>query len=309
MKILKLFFVFLLLITLRCNAAEALLGDMRFVTPAQLVDIGDGRRMNLLCEGSGTPTVILESGAGGGLSGWMVFQTRIAQHTRVCSYDRAGFGFSDRSLRGITSITVTDDLHRLLVAADVEPPYVMVGHSLGGMYVRHFAAKYLDEVAGLVLIDPFTEDQARRYWQLDPASKLLDDEETARLRDCLVLSKANFNGDAEKRAECIGGLPGPRFNPEFNAAYEDVRARPEYFEAKWLENLNNFSLSTFQMLDVDRQLGDRPLIVLTRNPRVPVPDETEEMRALREAKNACMGQPLLENKNQSAFTISIDLVL
>jgi pimeloyl-ACP methyl ester carboxylesterase len=278
----------LLLASTLAEAAESLQGDLRFVMPAQLVDIGGGRHMNLLCEGHGTPTVILEAGAGASLSSWMRFQDRVAVHTRVCSYDRAGYGHSDASPKALTAANVTADLQRLLTAAALAPPYVMVGHSLGGMYVRHFAATYPGQVAGLVLIDPFTEEQSRRYWQIDPDSKDQYDREVARLRDCAVLAKTNFNDEDETRYGCIGSRPDPRFDAEFYAAYAATRARVEYFEANLSETLNMLSLSPFQMFDVERSLGNMPLIVLTRTPQAGAADETKERRVLREARNAIL---------------------
>ena len=120
--------------------------------PGQLVDIG-GHRLHLRCTGSGSPTVVLEPGAGAMSSslGWIT--PEVARDTRVCVYDRAGRGWSDPADAPQDSAQVATDLHSLLHAADVPGPYVIAGHSFGGLYTLTFAARYPDEVAGMVLVD------------------------------------------------------------------------------------------------------------------------------------------------------------
>lgn len=123
------------------------------------VDIG-GRTLNIDCEGAGTPAVILESGGGGyGGYGWRTVQTQVAQSTTVCWYDRAGEGWSDPPNSPRTSATVIADLHELLHRAGVPAQYILVGHSIGGEYVRIFAARFPSEVAGIVLVDSTHPDQ------------------------------------------------------------------------------------------------------------------------------------------------------
>src|SRR3954447_20989694 len=105
----------------------------RYLHPQRLVAVGEGRRLNLYCSGSGKPAVILEAGAGGSMLDWHTIQPTIARTTQVCSYDRAGREFSDPVVApGSALDSAVDDLHALLQAASVPPPYVLVGHSLGG---------------------------------------------------------------------------------------------------------------------------------------------------------------------------------
>lgn len=129
--------------------------------PGQLIDVG-GRRMHLRCEGTGSPTVLLESGLGDGWLVWGWVQPRIAARTRVCSYDRAGYGFSDRGVPPRTSDRIAEDLGRLLNASGVLAPYVLVGWSAGGLHVRAFQAKNPDKVVGLVLVEAAHEAQWQR---------------------------------------------------------------------------------------------------------------------------------------------------
>ena len=119
----------------------------------KLVDIG-GRRLYLECTGSGSPTVVLQAGAGGDSTAWKTIQPTIAARTTVCSYDRAGRGRSDDPPAPQDGTAIARDLHDLLTKAGVTGPYVFVGHSSGGPYLRVYAATYPDDVAGLVLIDP-----------------------------------------------------------------------------------------------------------------------------------------------------------
>lgn len=129
----------------------------RFPQVGQSVSIG-GRALNILCSGTGSPAVILESGYGLPGYSWLRVQPAIARATRTCWYDRAGNGWSDAATGPRYSDSVAHDLHALLGAARIPPPYVLVGHSLGAFHVRVFNALYPREVAGLVLVDPSNED-------------------------------------------------------------------------------------------------------------------------------------------------------
>src|SRR5947207_14835158 len=120
----------------------------------KLYEVG-GHKMHLYEIGNGGsgPAVLLEAGAGAFSIDWYLVQTQVAQFAKVCSYDRAGHAWSELGPRPRTKKQAVYDLHRLLLKADVPPPYVLVGHSLGGVLVRVYANQYPDEVAGLVLVD------------------------------------------------------------------------------------------------------------------------------------------------------------
>jgi pimeloyl-ACP methyl ester carboxylesterase len=137
--------------------------DRRFNAMAgRRFDVG-GYKMHMDCTGEGTPTVILNAGLGDTYLSWRKVQPQIAKFVRVCSYDRAGLGYSDSSSRPRTSKDIAEELHALLQAAHVAPPYVLVGHSLGGYEVRLFASLYRNEVAGMVLVDASHPDQMNRF--------------------------------------------------------------------------------------------------------------------------------------------------
>ena len=157
----------ILLLALVCagaiyEAIESHRDRLRFHLPGQLVDIG-GYRLHLYCTGEGSPTVILEAGGGNPWLSWYKVQPQVAQFTRVCSYDRAGLGWSDPSPKPRTTKVIAEELHTLLHNAGIAGPFVMVGHSLGGMDARMFASQYPAEVVGMVLVDSSHPDQDDRF--------------------------------------------------------------------------------------------------------------------------------------------------
>jgi pimeloyl-ACP methyl ester carboxylesterase len=141
----------------------------------KLVNVGNGRRLHGSCSGmnfEGSPTVVLESGAGNDSSVWNRVLPEVAKFTRICSYDRAGLGTSDPVPVLRTIVALTEDLHSLLVNAKVTGPYILVGHSLGGILVRLYASYYPAEVVGMILVDSAHEDEPDRGLALIPPDTL-----------------------------------------------------------------------------------------------------------------------------------------
>ena len=130
--------------------------------PRKLVDIG-GQRIYLDCKGRGSPTVLLESGAGDFSLVWSLVQDRVAAFTRVCSYDRGGYASSDPGNRPRTYAQLALELRTALDRSTVRPPFVLVGQSYGGLVVRGFARRYLRDVVGMVLVDAVHEDESIVY--------------------------------------------------------------------------------------------------------------------------------------------------
>lgn len=126
--------------------------------PGKLVDIG-GYRLHLYCSGEGEPTVILDYGRVGSYLDWYYVQPQVARFTRVCSYDRGGYGWSDPSPKPRLPGVMAEELHTLLTKAGEKPPFVLVGHSFGSFDVLMYAHKYRQEVAGIVLVDGSHPDQ------------------------------------------------------------------------------------------------------------------------------------------------------
>lgn len=134
---------------------------IRHPPPGRLLDVG-GCRLHLQSAGSGTPTVVLEAGLGGMSSAWAWVQSETAKFSHVVSYDRAGLGWSESDTTTKTAMTVAKRLRNLLQSANTAPPYVLVGHSMGGFFIRVFTDLFPEDVAGLVLVDASHPDQRRR---------------------------------------------------------------------------------------------------------------------------------------------------
>src|SRR5271170_7918035 len=209
--------------------APAMSEDKRllpYVEPGQLVDIG-GRRINLHCTGDGGgPTVILMAGIFSWSVVWYKTQPVIAQKTRVCAFDRASFGFSDPAPRPQILSDTVNDLHAALKAEPIPGPYVLVGHSLGGLEARIYAQRWPQEVAGMVLVDtsPAGEgliDETQR--DFDEASGR--ESYAASMLHCALLADRGALGpsSAEFR-DCSATLPS-----DTPAAFRNVW--PQFFTA------------------------------------------------------------------------------
>ena len=135
--------------------------DVHNAAPGKLYDV-DGHRLHLDCRGQGSPTVVLSNGLGGTSARWARITGPIAATTRVCVYDRAGQGWSDDAASPRDGVQSAKELHTLLAKAGEHGPYVLVGHSTGGTYAMTYAARYPEQVAGLVLLDSSSPDQFTR---------------------------------------------------------------------------------------------------------------------------------------------------
>jgi pimeloyl-ACP methyl ester carboxylesterase len=256
--------------------------DPAYTHPQRLVEVEPGRRLNLYCIGEGSPTVVFDSGLTDETDVWALVQPIIAAHAQACSYDRAGSGYSDPGRRDGTSANIVDDLHRLLAAAAITPPYILVGHSYGGMNARLFADLHRDEVAGMVLLDPSEEDWVRSVWKLDLKQRTWaqyhGELETfwQGLRECAAAAKTGFVEGSDLYKRCVPE-PDPRFSAAINAAYLKVHRSPAYQQATLTENLSVHEASSDQLRAAWQWYGAMPLIVLASSPRTKLrPDETQE---------------------------------
>lgn len=223
-----------------------------FPPTGKLVDIG-GRRIHLDCRGSGAPTVVLESGADtSGSALWFPVQEAVEQFARVCSYDRAGLMWSDPVDEPRTGADVATDLHKALQAANERGPYVMVGASLGGPYVMIFTQHFGSEVAGVVFVDAAHPEQTRRT---EEASGLASDESVPLV--FRLLARLAWTGLPRLLLPSPSIPELPTHVAEAIGAYQPTSLRSAFDEAARME-------STFQEAGILRNLGDRPLAVLTR---------------------------------------------
>ncbi len=151
-------FIVLVLLLVLAGAIYQAVGsarDARTYPPSgQMVEIGAGRRLHIYSTGKGSPTVVMDAGLPGSSLSWRLVQPEVAKFTRVCSYDRAGLGWSDPGSPRRPTQRIVEELRALLASAGIEGPYVLVGHSFGAFTARLFAVKYPDDVVGMVLVDP-----------------------------------------------------------------------------------------------------------------------------------------------------------
>ena len=247
-----------------------------YVHPQQMVDVG-GHKLNLYCTGSGSPSVILDAGGGETMSTWHKVQPAIAKFTRVCSFDRASMGFStDGPLPRDANAMVTD-LHALLQRAKIAPPYVLVGHSSGGLYAQVYADRYLQEVAGMVLVDPSFPNQTVALEAASPALKRMDAQGGAEYTFCYnaaVHGELNFSHASKEYALC--GFP-PNAEADLKAGCAKNGAswckmqhltlervlRPAFWLALGSEEKESARTDSAEDMKKQRSYGAIPLIVLT----------------------------------------------
>lgn len=236
--------------------------ELRDAPPGELVDVG-GHRMHINRTGQGSgPTVVLDAGLAGFSTDWTLVQPEVAAFAHVCSYDRAGYGWSDPVHGERTSDVIAAELHELLHRAGVPGPYLLVGHSFGGYTVRVFADRYPDEVAGLVLVDVSHEAfpdtlpprARRRYERFDAleAPALLLSEACARVG----LVRLMFARDWLSLLDVFDPLPQAA-----RATMMRLRAVPSFFHTAYQE-IRAFNESGRQAARA-AGVGNRPVAVIT----------------------------------------------
>ena len=241
--------------------------DTAFLLEKREVALPSGRRMNVVCAGKGSPTVLVESGLGSHMLHWQKVAGRISRLTKACFYDRAGFGYSDPSPSPLAAISVTDDLHALLHQAKIAGPLVLVGHSLGGLYTTVFANRFHKSVSGMVLIDP---SFARQDKDLAPAQRAQDEvsykASLAGLRSCAVLARSG-KLSTELHEECFAFASNRKPAEKAFLLYQFTR--PYRYEAMASEIVAQHSsdgisdVNSREELATRRDYGNMPLIVLT----------------------------------------------
>lgn len=215
--------------------------------PGQLVDVG-GYRLHINCTGSGSPTVVIESGWGDSSAGWAWVQPEVAKTTRVCTYDRAGMGWSESSPEPRTAREYAKELHTLLAKANEPGPYVLVGHSMGGYTILVYAHDYPDEVSGLVLVDSQALPAPNAAWS--PAPKP---------GGTSLVSLIARIGVMRLLAGPLGAIQD--LPPEAKQAYTAYSVIPRSAQTQWDEFIG-MSEGGVQARAVTT-LGDLPLIVLS----------------------------------------------
>ncbi len=258
--------------------------------PGQMVDVG-GYRLHINCTGTGSPTVIIDAGWGDWSLAWSVVQAEVAKTTRVCTYDRAGMGYSEAGPLPRNAEQIAAELHTLLEQANIAGPYVMAGHSLGGLPVRVFTHNYPTEVAGVVLIDSMSPKQMTR-----PPSEI-ESRTPSQSGGVSLPSLLARIGLVRLLAEPLGfvrDLP-----PEAKAAFIAFSVTPRSVQA-WADEGADLQESLAQA-DAIKSFGDLPLIVLTGTIDEQAGWQTWQAELLQLSSNS--QQIVLEN---SGHNIQID---
>lgn len=225
-----------------------------FPPPGNLIDVG-GFKMHIYCVGEESPTVILETLSGGTSSYWGWVQPEVAKDARVCVYDRAGRGWSEPDPEPQSLARTVRNLHTLLVNANIQGPYVLAGHSIGGIYVRQFAADYPDEVVGLVLVD------AAHPFQFDRDPEILKENE-GYLRIAKLFPMFARLGIGHLYFAVGGEIDFSEMKEPQKSEIKAAWSSPEYFASQYAETVAGKSIFTDAQELSD--LGDLPLVVLTQ---------------------------------------------
>lgn len=256
--------------------------DSVLLNSGKMIPVEGKRRINLSCLGTGSPTVLLDSGASDGTLSWALVQGEVAKFTRACTYERAGFGFSDPRNGEFDAKAVVSDIHALLKAAGIKEPVLYVGHSLAGLYGLLLEATYPGDVAGAVLVEPAFPGMMAAYSAAGATPSTLSLYSTnlkakiARYRECAGLPGATPDDCAERDTRLPPSLA------EFKHAQ---MARPSYLLARASELENSSPVNDGDSVDetevetVKVSFGDKPLIVLTRGNVDGVPPFSAEQNA------------------------------
>lgn len=224
--------------------------------PGKLYDI-DGYPMHLYCTGEGSPTVVLSSGLGDDFMSWARVQPALSRQTRVCSYDRAGFGWSVPRPGAQDANTISSDLHQLIGAASIQRPFVLVGHSISGIYLRSYAAHYSGDLAGLVFVDGATPLQDDRI-----PKELVKIQEDQR-REMRWQKLLMMLGWYRLQGVCTSIPPG------FEAYSAWIKADsciPSQMDA--MENELDAERASGEETIHAGPFGDLPVLILSRDPKV-----------------------------------------
>jgi len=267
----------------------------------RLIDIGS-RKLYLLCSGTGSPTVVLAAGGGAYSIDWALVQPRVAETTRVCSYDRAGLGWSEPGPADETVEQTIGDLHGLLLAAGEPSPYLMVGASIGGIFARAYQHAFPAEVGGLV----FTNSAHRIGLSVKGKAGLIWDLSEDDIRSWYPLPPSVTRGPAPTRV----GAPFDRLSPELQAVRLafDLRRWEQWDRAK-VGPESNLSWRKEFLRELDETcsggpspLGRLPLIVISSDPR-PEPI-TPEQRSGRSCPRDDAGRDLDLLSSNSVYIVA-----
>ena len=231
--------------------------------PGRLVRLHDGRRINLRCSGAGAPTVIFEGGWASTSLAWNGVRARVSAHHRACAYDRAGSGFSDSGPEPRDGAAIARDLDEALRAGRIRGPFILVGHSAGGLYIRLFADRRWSDVAGFVFVDPSVEFQDRRFAEAFGPGAGSVAGLRLRTENCLAAAEAGALPSSDPKLSACVPSPNPSLPPSVNAARLAEARRPSTWRAQLSELDALWTTTSDEIANGRGSYDHRPMIVLT----------------------------------------------
>lgn len=237
------------------------------LAPQSVVHIGKERTINLVCLGHGSPTVVLLAGLDAWSVWWGAVQPTLAKRTRVCAWDRAGFGFSSPSPDPQDIVHTTDDLERALKGAGIGGPYIVVGHSLGGFEALRFTDLHRQSVIGMVLVDPDIPDRAAFEERLAPQfsamGRVSEAQFVKRLQDCAAgLRAGTLQSGTPQFEQCTAAHGLPDTFPHLKTTIARLNADPARLLTQASAEREHHT-DAREVINTRRRYGDMPLIVLT----------------------------------------------
>ena len=241
------------------NAVANLYLQHRYPAPGKLFVV-NGSKMHLYCTGSGSPTVVLDSGLGDDWLVWQKVQPELSKITHVCSYDRAGLGWSDPQHGPRGALTISEQLHSLLQQARVPGPLLLIGHSAGGLYARAFAGKYPAEVTGIVFVDASSPEAFHAL----PSRQERDMLRQARHQKAFWLWLNEVTGWQRLSGNCDRLT---RKGLEEYANFAKAEACRPPFVNSWLGEWDDFESSADDVAKLSC-CGTLPILVISRDPNI-----------------------------------------
>ena len=251
------------------NAAPAAASEEQmapYLTPQQVVHLENGRTINFVCLGHGSPTVILTAGLGAWSFWWGGVQPPLAMRTRVCAWDRAGYGFSSPSSEMQDIVHTTEDLERALKRGGIRGPYVMVGHSMGAYEALRFTDLHRRSVVGMVLVDPAIPDQSAVEERIAPqfATIMRSNAAQAAKQDCAAeLADGTIKQGDPRFEQCTAATAVPAVFPRLKAAIAQLNANPARLLTQVSTEKEFVTDDPREVVNAQRGYGNMPLIVLT----------------------------------------------
>jgi pimeloyl-ACP methyl ester carboxylesterase len=225
-----------------------------YPAPGKLIEVR-GHRLHIYCMGKGEPTVIMEAGMTGWSTDWVLVQPEVAKVTRVCSYDRAGYGWSDTGPQQRDSQQVATELHTLLTKTGIQGKIILVGHSLGGLFAQYYARTYPQQVAGLVLVDSVHPEQSLRMEESD-RERYEGNLQTLTLLSQILAPTGLLRLAHQSETVIADKLPG-----EYQSMVRSVGYQSKAYRALHAE-MASFQQSQAEVRDAG-PLPDLPLVVIS----------------------------------------------